>query len=91
MKGFLLRFENGTGKWEKYWCVLRKPLLFLYKDQTEISEASLLRITSVVISDDTVQAPNRITVYTHNNSYLLQVNDPSSLMEWREAMDPLYS
>ncbi|OAD69615.1 hypothetical protein PHYBLDRAFT_135717 [Phycomyces blakesleeanus NRRL 1555(-)] len=91
MKGPLSRFEKDTGKWEKYWCVLRKPLLFLYKDQTEISEASLLRITSVAISDDAVQTPNRITVYTHNNSYLLQVNDPSSLMEWREAMDPLSS
>ncbi|KAI8640011.1 hypothetical protein BD408DRAFT_370761 [Parasitella parasitica] len=86
-KGYLMRknaSENAEA-WDKYWCVLTRHFLFLYADQSELSEIDILKIKSVHHDNTEVDATKPKTLFTIDtlyDSHIFQALDKPAMDEW---------
>ncbi|CAO3645895.1 unnamed protein product [Cunninghamella blakesleeana] len=97
-KGHLIRpstLTENTQEWNKYWCVLRRPFLIIYQDQSELEELQVIDLSSIRVDykknlEDLIQKTNVFAIYTANNSYLFQAKDTNEMIDWISKIDQFY-
>ena len=97
-KGYLNVLEHLGQCWKKRWVVVRRPYVFMYRDEKDLVERVLINLTSAQVEYDENQSlpsmlslnvPNTFVVSTKFGCYLLQTLNQKELHEWLYAINPL--
>ncbi|KAI8377808.1 uncharacterized protein BYT42DRAFT_571769 [Radiomyces spectabilis] len=95
-KGPLLQWDAPHDEWLKHYFVLRRPLLIIYDDSAETEEVSAVNLDGIRIEynnhRETEPSPyqHTFTIYTKNNSYLLQAASHTEMVDWISKIDQFY-
>ncbi|KAK9887981.1 hypothetical protein WA026_000272 [Henosepilachna vigintioctopunctata] len=76
-KGYLNVLEHKTHGWKKRWVSVRRPYVFIFRDEKDPVERALINLATAQVeySEDqmnNVQLPNTFSVVSKHRGYLLQ-------------------
>lgn len=66
-RGYLsvLKTPTDSSSWEKYWFVLRRPLLIIYKDKQESQELAVIGLDDVKTQWNLIELEENLQVSLH--------------------------
>ncbi|CAB3378478.1 Hypothetical predicted protein [Cloeon dipterum] len=93
-KGYLNILEEKTNGWKKRWVVVRRPYVFIFRDEKDAVERGLINLATAQVeySEDQqamVKVPNTFSVVTKHRGYLLQTLTDREVHDWLYAINPL--
>ncbi|XP_029342942.1 kinesin-like protein unc-104 isoform X11 [Acyrthosiphon pisum] len=93
-KGYLNILEHKTNGWKKRWVTVRRPYVFIFRDEKDPVERALINLTTAQVeySEDQlamVKVPNSFSVVTKHRGYLMQTLLDKEVYEWLYAINPL--
>ncbi|XP_047521680.1 kinesin-like protein unc-104 isoform X12 [Pieris napi] len=93
-RGYLNVLQHGTHGWKKRWLVVRRPYVFMYRDERDPIERALINLANahVEYSEDQeqmVRMPNTFSVVSKERGYLLQTLGDKEVHDWLYAINPL--
>ncbi|RXG56764.1 Kinesin-like protein, partial [Armadillidium vulgare] len=93
-KGLLNVLDDRTNTWIKRWVVVRRPYVFIFRDERDPVERGLINLATAQIeySEDQqamVRYPNSFSVVTKQRGFLLQTLGDKEVQEWLYAINPL--
>ncbi|XP_050665675.1 kinesin-like protein unc-104 isoform X2 [Leptidea sinapis] len=93
-RGHLNVLQHGTHGWKKRWLVVRRPYVFMYRDERDPIERALINLANahVEYSEDQeqmVRMPNTFSVVSKERGYLLQTLVDKEVHDWLYAINPL--
>ncbi|XP_046405614.1 kinesin-like protein unc-104 isoform X7 [Ischnura elegans] len=93
-KGYLNILEENTNGWKKRWVVVRRPYVFIFRDEKDPVERGLINLATAQVeySEDQqamVKVPNTFSVVTKHRGYLLQTLGDKEVHDWLYAINPL--
>ncbi|KAF4530219.1 hypothetical protein B566_EDAN017956 [Ephemera danica] len=93
-KGYLNVLEEKTNGWKKRWVVVRRPYVFIFRDEKDAVERGLINLATAQVeySEDQqamVKVPNTFSVVTKHRGYLLQTLADREVHDWLYAINPL--
>ncbi|XP_068617995.1 kinesin-like protein unc-104 [Battus philenor] len=93
-RGYLNVLQHGTHGWKKRWLVVRRPYVFIYRDERDPIERALINLANahVEYSEDQeqmVRMPNTFSVVSKERGYLLQTLGDKEVHDWLYAINPL--
>ncbi|XP_075980841.1 kinesin family member unc-104 isoform X9 [Anticarsia gemmatalis] len=93
-RGHLNVLQHGTHGWKKRWLVVRRPYVFIYRDERDPIERALINLANahVEYSEDQeqmVRMPNTFSVVSKERGYLLQTLGDKEVHDWLYAINPL--
>ncbi|KAG8683184.1 kinesin-like protein Klp8, partial [Ceratobasidium sp. 394] len=94
-KGHLkVMVDAASDKWERRWCVLRRPYLSLYAHSNELEELAVISLPPG-IKVETNPAWEQMTghqfaftLYTASNSYAMKAESAKEQQAWMLKLDP---
>ncbi|XP_052751112.1 kinesin-like protein unc-104 isoform X11 [Galleria mellonella] len=93
-RGYLNVLQHGTHGWKKRWLVVRRPYVFIYRDERDPIERAVINLANahVEYSEDQeqmVRMPNTFSVVSKERGYLLQTLGDKEVHDWLYAINPL--
>ncbi|XP_013140751.1 PREDICTED: kinesin-like protein unc-104 [Papilio polytes] len=93
-RGYLNVLQHGTHGWKKRWLVVRRPYVFMYREERDPIERALINLANahVEYSEDQeqmVRMPNTFSVVSKERGYLLQTLGDKEVHDWLYAINPL--
>ncbi|KAG7155151.1 Kinesin-like protein unc-104-like 3 [Homarus americanus] len=93
-KGYLNVLDDRTNTWIKRWVVVRRPYVFIFRDERDSVERGLINLATAQIeySEDQqamVRVPNSFSVVTKQRGFLLQTLGNKEVHDWLYAINPL--
>ncbi|XP_025602688.2 kinesin-like protein unc-104 isoform X7 [Athalia rosae] len=93
-KGYLNILEHKTNGWKKRWVAVRRPYVFIFKEEKDPVERALINLATAQVeySEDQlamVRVPNTFSVVTKHRGYLLQTLGDREVYDWLYAINPL--
>lgn len=93
-KGELLLFDSINNKWIKRWLVVRRPYLFIFKDDKDPIERAVISLTraQVIYTPDIPSKNNIFILQCGNREFTFKTTTTSSRQEihnWLYAINPL--
>ncbi|KAH0820013.1 hypothetical protein GEV33_002777 [Tenebrio molitor] len=93
-KGYLNVLEHKTKGWKKRWVSVRRPYVFIFRDEKDPVERALINLgtAQVEYSEDQlamVRLPNTFSVVSKHRGYLLQTLHEKEVHDWLYAINPL--
>ncbi|GBP28430.1 Kinesin-like protein KIF1B [Eumeta japonica] len=93
-RGHLNVLQHGTHGWKKRWLVVRRPYVFIYRDERDPIERAVINLANahVEYSEDQAQMvrmPNTFSVVSKERGYLLQTLGDKEVHDWLYAINPL--
>ncbi|KAK7066390.1 hypothetical protein SK128_027888, partial [Halocaridina rubra] len=93
-KGYLNVLDDRTNTWIKRWVVVRRPYVFIFRDERDPVERGLINLATAQIeySEDQqamVRIPNSFSVVTKQRGFLLQTLGDKEVHDWLYAINPL--
>ncbi|XP_066904083.1 kinesin-like protein unc-104 isoform X2 [Halyomorpha halys] len=93
-KGYLNVLEQKTNGWKKRWVAVRRPYVFIFRDEKDPVERALINLTTAQVeySEDQqamVKVPNTFSVVTKHRGYLMQTLGDKEVHDWLYAINPL--
>ncbi|XP_011505550.1 PREDICTED: kinesin-like protein unc-104 isoform X1 [Ceratosolen solmsi marchali] len=93
-KGYLNILEHKTNGWKKRWVSVRRPYVFIFRDEKDPVERGLINLATAQVeySEDQiamVKVPNTFSVVTKHRGYLLQTLGDKEVFDWLYAINPL--
>lgn len=93
-KGYLNLLDDRTGNWVKRWLVIRRPYVFIYRDEKDYIERELINLATAQVEYNEEQqamlkVPNTFSVVTKSRGFLLQTLGEKEIHEWLYAINPL--
>lgn len=93
-KGYLNVLEHKTHGWKKRWVAVRRPYVFIFRDEKDPVERALINLgtAQVEYSEDQsamVRLPNTFSVVSKHRGYLLQTLHEKEVHDWLYAINPL--
>ncbi|KAK8750327.1 hypothetical protein OTU49_014780 [Cherax quadricarinatus] len=93
-KGYLNVLDDRTNTWIKRWVVVRRPYVFIFRDERDPVERGLINLATAQIeySEDQqamVRVPNSFSVVTKQRGFLLQTLGDKEVHDWLYAINPL--
>ncbi|KAL4710919.1 hypothetical protein ACJJTC_002549 [Scirpophaga incertulas] len=93
-RGHLNVLQHGTHGWKKRWLVVRRPYVFIYRDERDPVERAVINLANahVEYSEDQeqmVRMPNTFSVVSKERGYLLQTLGDKEVHDWLYAINPL--
>ncbi|XP_017782676.1 PREDICTED: kinesin-like protein unc-104 isoform X6 [Nicrophorus vespilloides] len=93
-KGYLNVLEHKTYGWKKRWVAVRRPYVFIFRDEKDPVERALINLgtAQVEYSEDQsamVKLPNTFSVVSKHRGYLLQTLHEKEVHDWLYAINPL--
>ncbi|XP_063625923.1 kinesin-like protein unc-104 [Cydia splendana] len=93
-RGHLNVLQHGTHGWKKRWLVVRRPYVFIYRDERDPIERAVINLANahVEYSEDQeqmVRMPNTFSVVSKERGYLLQTLGDKEVHDWLYAINPL--
>ncbi|KAJ0174763.1 hypothetical protein K1T71_009871 [Dendrolimus kikuchii] len=93
-RGHLNVLQHGTHGWKKRWLVVRRPYVFIYRDERDPIERAVINLANahVEYSEDQeqmVRMPNTFSVVSKERGYLLQTLVDKEVHDWLYAINPL--
>ncbi|KAM3965832.1 kinesin-like protein unc-104 [Aphomia sociella] len=93
-RGVLNVLQHGTHGWKKRWLVVRRPYVFIYRDERDPIERAVINLANahVEYSEDQeqmVRMPNTFSVVSKERGYLLQTLGDKEVHDWLYAINPL--
>uniref|UniRef100_A0A8C1FUA1 plus-end-directed kinesin ATPase n=1 Tax=Cyprinus carpio carpio TaxID=630221 RepID=A0A8C1FUA1_CYPCA len=93
-KGYLHFLEPHTSGWVKRYIVVRRPYVYLYRNERDCVERAIINLSSAQVeySEDQqvmLRAPNTFAVCTEHRNILLQAANDKEMHDWLYAFNPL--
>ncbi|CAG9832571.1 unnamed protein product [Diabrotica balteata] len=93
-KGYLNVLEHKTQGWRKRWVSVRRPYVFIFRDEKDPVERALINLATAQVeySEDQLSAvhlPNTFSVVSKHRGYLLQTLHEKEVHDWLYAINPL--
>ncbi|XP_049875974.1 kinesin-like protein unc-104 isoform X4 [Pectinophora gossypiella] len=93
-RGYLNVLQHGSHGWKKRWLVVRRPYVFMYRDERDPIERAVINLANahVEYSEDQeqmVRMPNTFSVVSKERGYLLQTLGDKEVHDWLYAINPL--
>ncbi|XP_065219254.1 kinesin-like protein unc-104 isoform X1 [Planococcus citri] len=93
-KGFLNVLEQKLNGWKKRWVVVRRPYVFIFREEKDPVERALINLTTAQVDYsehqlEMVKVPNSFSVVTKHRGYLMQTLSDKEVHEWLYAINPL--
>ncbi|GFT42234.1 kinesin-like protein unc-104, partial [Nephila pilipes] len=93
-KGYLNCLDDKTKGWVKHWVVVRRPYVFVYKNEKDPVERGMINLATAQVeySEDQeamLKVPNTFSVVTKHRGFLLQTLGDKEVYEWLYAINPL--
>nr|XP_022900309.1 kinesin-like protein unc-104 isoform X2 [Onthophagus taurus] len=93
-KGYLNILEHKTHGWKKRWVSVRRPYVFIFRDEKDPVERALINLATAQVeySEDQqamVRLPNTFSVVSKHRGYLLQTLHEKEVHDWLYAINPL--
>ncbi|KAI4457166.1 kinesin-related [Holotrichia oblita] len=93
-KGYLNVLEHKTHGWKKRWVSVRRPYVFIFRDEKDPVERALINLATAQVeySEDQlamVRLPNTFSVVSKHRGYLLQTLHEKEVHDWLYAINPL--
>ncbi|KAF2354985.1 Pleckstrin domain [Trinorchestia longiramus] len=93
-KGYLNVLDNRTNTWVKRWVVVRRPYVFIFRDERDPLERGLINLMTAEIEysehqEAMLKVPNSFRVMTKERGYLLQTLSDRDMQDWLYAINPL--
>ncbi|XP_063876527.1 kinesin-like protein unc-104 isoform X4 [Scylla paramamosain] len=93
-KGYLNVLDDRTNTWIKRWVVVRRPYVFIFRDERDPVERGLINLVTAQIeySEDQqamVRVRNSFSVVTKQRGFLLQTLGDKEVHDWLYAINPL--
>ncbi|XP_054265654.1 kinesin-like protein unc-104 [Macrosteles quadrilineatus] len=93
-KGYLNVLEQKTNGWKKRWVTVRRPYVFIFRDEKDPVERALINLATAQVeySEDQqamVKVPNTFSVVTKHRGYLMQTLGDKEVHDWLYAINPL--
>ncbi|CAL8148135.1 unnamed protein product [Orchesella dallaii] len=91
-KGYLHVCDDRRGVWRKRWIVVRRPYVFLYRDEKDPVVRNVLNLAnSQVIYDPDAEGPlsNMFTLASKDKTYTFQPPNDKDVQDWLYAVNPL--
>lgn len=93
-KGYLGLLDDRTGNWVKRWLVVRRPYVFIYRDEKDYIERELINLATAQVEyneeqQEMLKVPNTFSVVTKSRGFLLQTLGEKEIHEWLYAINPL--
>lgn len=93
-KGYLNVLDDRTNNWIKRWVVVRRPYVFIFRDERDPVERGLINLATAQIeySEDQqamVRVRNSFSVVTKQRGFLLQTLGDKEVHDWLYAINPL--
>ena len=90
------RCSTETTKWSKQWIVVRRPYLFIYKDEKDPVERSVINLANARVECSEQQkamlcVENAFSVVTKHAGYLFRTNSAREMYDWLYSINPLYA
>uniref|UniRef100_A0A674CGX4 plus-end-directed kinesin ATPase n=1 Tax=Salmo trutta TaxID=8032 RepID=A0A674CGX4_SALTR len=93
-KGYLHFLEPHTSGWVKRYVVVRRPYVYLYRNDRDNVERAVINLSSAQVeySEDKqtlLRTPNTFAVCTEHRGILLQASNDKEMHDWLYAFNPL--
>ena len=95
-KGYLNILEEKTKGWKKRWVVVRRPYVFVFRDERDPCERALVNLATARTEYNcssppsaSVKVPNSFSLVTSHRGYLVQTASDRDLHDWLYAINPL--
>ncbi|KAK6302412.1 hypothetical protein J4Q44_G00267670 [Coregonus suidteri] len=93
-KGYLHFLEPHTSGWVKRFVVVRRPYVYLYRNERDSVERAVINLSSAKVeySEDKqtlLRTPNTFAVCTEHRGILLQASNDKEMHDWLYAFNPL--
>uniref|UniRef100_A0A8C8JBC1 plus-end-directed kinesin ATPase n=1 Tax=Oncorhynchus tshawytscha TaxID=74940 RepID=A0A8C8JBC1_ONCTS len=93
-KGYLHFLEPHTSGWVKRYVVVRRPYVYLYRNERDNVERAVINLSSAQVeySEDKqtlLRTPNTFAVCTEHRGILLQASNDKEMHDWLYAFNPL--
>ena len=78
--------------WKKRWVVVRRPYVFLYRDERDPCERGLINLAQAhteYSQDQQALVKHTFSIVTKNQGYLVQSLNDKDLHDWLYAINPL--
>ncbi len=88
--------STETTKWSKTWIVVRRPYLFIYKDEKDPVERSVINLANARVECSEQQramlcVENAFSVVTKHAGYLFRCGTAREMYDWLYSINPLYA
>ena len=97
-KGYLNILEEKTKGWKKRWVIVRRPYVFVFRDERDPCERALVNLATArteynavtpVLGGAGVKVANSFSIVTSHRGYLVQAASDRDLHDWLYAINPL--
>ncbi|XP_023321625.1 kinesin-like protein unc-104 isoform X3 [Eurytemora carolleeae] len=92
-KGYLNVLEEKCKAWKRRWVVVRRPYVFLYRDERDPCERVLINLatakTEFSSHHSAANVPNAFSIVTSDRGFLIQALTQRDLHDWLYAINPL--
>ena len=78
--------------WKKRWVVVRRPYVFLFRDERDYCERGLINLAQAKTEYSAEQqqiVKNTFSITTKQNVFLIQTMNEKDLYDWLYAINPL--
>ncbi|KAJ6219465.1 hypothetical protein RDWZM_005277 [Blomia tropicalis] len=91
-----VNYSTETTKWTKQWIVVRRPYLFIYRDEKDPVERSVINLANARVECSEQQrqmlcVENAFSVVTKHAGYLFRTNSAREMYDWLYSINPLYA
>ena len=93
-KGYLNILEEKTKGWKKRWVIVRRPYVFVFRDERDPCERALINLATASTEYNCntqagVKVANSFSIVTNHRGYLIQTASDRDLHDWLYAINPL--
>lgn len=91
-KGYLNILEHNTGSWKKRWVAVRRPYVFIFRNEKDPVERTLINLATAQVDfseEQRAKIPNSFSMSTQHRSFIMQTLSDRELHDWLYAINPL--
>lgn len=87
--------RNAT-QWRKLYMIVRRPYMFVYRDEKDLVERSIINLTQARVECSEQQrqmlcVENAFSVITKHTGYLFKAQTARDMYDWLYSINPLYA
>jgi hypothetical protein len=93
-KGYLNFLDDKSNSWIKKFVTIRRPFVFIYKNDRDPLERSIINLSTaqIVYSEEQIEMfknQNTISVTNNHRGFLMQTLTEKEIFDWLYALNPL--
>ncbi|KAH9425004.1 hypothetical protein DERP_009229 [Dermatophagoides pteronyssinus] len=88
--------QQQPTQWQKQWIVVRRPYMFIYRDDKDTVERSIINLTQARVECSEQQrqmlcVENAFSIITKHAGYLFRTSTSREMYNWLYSINPLYA